>query len=466
MLKNNGIYTLDITGYTSDGEGVGRIDGQVVFVPRTIAGERCRVRIVNIGKTAAHGVLEAVERPSPHRQGPDCEYFAQCGGCDFRHMDYDEELSLKRRRVLDALTRIGGFSIDTLPVHGAPEQNGYRNKVQYPVAQENGRAEAGFFRARTHQVIPIETCRIQPVCADRLRRAVLDWMTEFRIPAYDEKTHTGMIRHIYLRKGFVSGQALCCVVANCKTLPRRQELTRRVLDAVPETKSLVVSYHEKRGNTILGDRFENLYGEGWIEDTLCGLTFRLSARSFYQINHDQAERLYEKAAELAALGGTDSVLDLYCGTGTITLCLARQAAKAWGVEIIADAIRDAKENARRNQIENVEFFCADASAAAAEFAARGERPDVIVVDPPRKGVSRDVVDAMLAMSPKRIVYVSCDPATLARDLRLLCAGGYQLQTAEAFDLFPRCAHVETVALLTRESDPAPAAAGTKAGAAP
>lgn len=452
MIKNNERYEIEITGYTSDGEGVGRIDGEVVFVPHAIAGEWCRVKIINVGRSAAHGVIEEVLTPSAHRITPDCPYFAQCGGCDFRHMDYEAELSLKRQRVHEALTRIGGFQVDVPEICGSQAQAGYRNKVQFPVAQQKGKAVAGFFRARTHEVIPITSCLLQPDCADRLRAAVLDWMRECRVPAYNEKTHSGIVRHIYLRKGFSSGQALCCVVVNCKKLLHAEALTARILSAVPECESIVVSYNEKRGNSILGDRFETLYGAGYITDTLCGLEFRLSVRSFYQINHDQAERLYRAAAEFAQLSETDTVLDLYCGTGTITLCLAQQAKKAYGVEIIPEAILDAKENAARNGVTNTEFFCADASAAAADFAARGEAPNVIVVDPPRKGLSRDVVDAMLNMAPQRIVYVSCDPATLARDLRLLCDGGYRLMRVKAFDLFPRCAHVETVVLLSREEE--------------
>ena len=449
MLKNNELYSITITGYTSDGEGVGRVDGEVVFVPRTILGETCRVRIVNVGRTAAHGVVEEIITPSAHRVVPECPYFAKCGGCDFWHMDYEAELSLKQQRVHEALTRIGGFTLPLPEICGADSQTGYRNKVQYPVAQQRGRAVAGFFRARTHEVIPIDTCRIQPDCADRLRAAVLDWMRAYRVPAYDERTHSGIVRHIYLRKGFASGEILCCVVVNCKTLRHAAELVTAIRAALPETTSIVLSYNEKRGNSVLGDRFETIFGTGYIEDTLCGLRFRLSARSFYQVNHDQAERLYRAAVAFADLHGTESVLDLYCGTGTITLCLAREAGQAYGVEIIPEAIRDAEENAVQNNIQNVQFSCADASAAAQAFAARGEQPDVIVVDPPRKGLSRDVVDAMLQMSPARIVYVSCDPATLARDARLLCDGGYALQRVQAFDLFPRCAHVETVVLLSK-----------------
>lgn len=448
-MKNNERYSVTITGYTSDGEGVARIDGAVVFVPGAIAGEQCRVRIVNVGRTAAHAVIESVEQPSTHRITPDCPYFGQCGGCDFRHMDYTEELSLKRQRVADALERIGGISVPELFITGAEMQDGYRSKVQFPVGTKHGSPVAGFYRARTHDVISAQSCRLQPECAERLKKAVLGWMERFHIPAYDEKTHTGLVRHIYLRYGFQSGQALCCVVLNAQKTPHGEELRRAILDAVPETAGIVVSFNDRRGNTILGSREEVLYGTGRIEDTLCGLRFQLSARSFYQIHHNQAEKLYAAAVRLAGLTKDSRVLDLYCGAGTITLCLAREAGKAYGVEVVDAAIADAKKNAVRNSIENVEFFCADAGQAAQEFARRGETLDVIVVDPPRKGVSADVIDAMLCMSPERIVYVSCDPATLARDVKLLCAGGYRLQHAECFDLFPRCAHVETVCLLSK-----------------
>ena len=452
-MKENDRLTVTLTGYTSDGEGVARADGQVIFIPRAIAGERCRIRIVNVGRSAAHGVIESVEEPSPHRITPDCPYFGQCGGCDFRQMDYEEELSLKRQRVLDAFERIGGIQLPDLTITGAGALDGYRNKVQFPVGTRRGVPVAGFYRARTHEVISADGCKLQPECAERLKRAVLTWMRTYKLPAYDEKTHTGLVRHIYLRLGAVSGQALCCVVLNAKRVPHAEALVQSIREAVPEAVSIVANFNEKRGNSILGEREEVLYGSGTIEDTLCGLRYRLSPRSFYQINHDQAERLYAAAVRLAALSIDESVLDLYCGAGTITLCLAREAGKAYGVEVVDAAIRDAKENAARNGIENVEFFCADAGEAAQEFARRGVKLDAIVVDPPRKGVSRSVIDAMLQMAPERIVYVSCDPATLARDVKLLCEGGYTLRHAEAFDLFPRCAHVETVVLLSRETNP-------------
>ena len=315
--------------------------------------------------------------------------------------------------------------------------------------EQDGRPVAGFFSGKTHRVIPVRHCRIQPDCADAIRGAVLAWMEQYHIRAYDEQTHTGYIRHIYIRFGAESGQILVCIVANCAQLPKKKQLVAALLAAEPGITTIVFSPNTKKGNTVLGTEFHPLYGDGTITDTLCGLQFRLSAPAFYQVNHAQAERLYEKAVQLAGLTGNETVLDLYCGTGTITLCLARHAKKAIGVEIVPQAIEDAKFNAAQNGMENAEFFCMDAGQAAKMLADRRTRPDVIVVDPPRKGVSSDVIEAISAMAPQRVVYVSCDPATLARDLKLLTAAGYTLQTAEAFDLFPRCAHVETICLLSK-----------------
>ena len=274
-------------------------------------------------------------------------------------------------------------------------------------------------------------------------------MEKENVPAYDERTHTGLVRHIYLRCGVKLGQTLVCIVANCEALPKKKTLVREILAADVDVTGIVVNYNTKKSNVILGERFETLYGEGYLEDALLGLTFRLSPAAFYQVNHDQAERLYEKAIEFARFTGEETALDLYCGSGTITLCLARHVKTVYGVEIVDAAICDAKENARRNEITNAEFFCADAGQAAIQFAHDGVKPNVIVVDPPRKGVSEDVIEAMAQMSPERIVYVSCDPATLARDIARLREKGYEAKKAHCFDLFPRCAHVETVCLLSK-----------------
>ena len=441
---------VSIETATIDGSGVARVDGQVVFVPGALPGERCSVRIAHVGRSAVFAQLLSVLTPSAHRVDPDCPYFPRCGGCALRHMDYEQELALKQAHVQSCLTRIGGQTISALPITGAAQTDGYRNKVQFPVQEQDGRPVAGFFSGKTHRVIPVRHCRIQPDCADAIRGAVLAWMEQYHLRAYDEQTHTGYIRHIYIRFGAESGQILVCIVANCAQLPKKKQLVAALLAAEPGITTIVFTPNTKKGNTVLGTEFHPLYGDGTITDTLCGLQFRLSAPAFYQVNHAQAERLYEKAVQLAGLTGNETVLDLYCGTGTITLCLARHTKKAIGVEIVPQAIEDAKFNAAQNGMENAEFFCMDAGQAAKMLADRRIRPDVIVVDPPRKGVSADVIEAIRTMAPQRVVYVSCDPATLARDLKLLTAAGYTLQTAEAFDLFPRCAHVETVVLLSHK----------------
>ena len=440
---------VTIEGYTSEGQGVARVEGLAVFVAGGLAGERLKIRIAHLGHTAAYGdILEILEK-SPQRREPECPYSGSCGGCTFWHMSYEEELRAKAQRVSDALTRIGGLHLGEIPITGSPAVTGYRNKAQYPVGLVKGRPEAGFFRQQTHQVVPVRHCLIQGKEADQAREAVVAWMQENRVPVYDEKTHKGLVRHIYVRTAMATGQVLVCLVVNGDGIPQEKLLVEKLLTTVDNLCTVCLSIHKKPGNAVLGDKFLTLYGPGYIEDVLCGKKFRLSPRSFYQVNRDQAEHLYEKALELAQLTGEETALDLYCGTGTISLVLSACAKKVIGVEIIPAAIRDAKENAVRNGVDNVEFLCADAAQAAAHFAETGIRPDVIVVDPPRKGIDAQVVDAMAQMAPKRIVYVSCDPATLARDLKRLEEQGYRTETACAFDMFPRCAHVETVCLLSK-----------------
>ena len=336
-----------------------------------------------------------------------------------------------------------------MPILSAPEITGYRNKAQYPVSCQKGRVYAGFFKAGTHKVVENEGCLILPKEADQVKKIVIDYVNHFRISAYDETTEKGLLRHIYVRRGAVSKQVLVCLVVNGRRLPKTEYLIEK-LRAVPGFTSLVLSVNTKAGNTVLGDEFITLYGPGYIEDTLCGLQFQLSARSFYQVNHHQAQRLYEAAIAQAEITKNDLVLDLYCGVGTITLCMARAAGKVIGVEVVEQAVLDARENAARNGIENAEFFCGDAGKAALDLESKGIRPDVAVVDPPRKGLNSDTIEALHKMSPRRIVYVSCDPATLARDVALLKEKGYILKNAMAADLFPRCSHVESVVCLSRE----------------
>lgn len=447
MLIQNQIYTATITDYTIQGQGIAHVEGCAVFIPNAIAGEVCEIQITKAAKTWAAGRIRRILEVSPHRVNRACPQSKLCGGCAFQHMDYQEECRLKAERVRQALNRLGGEALETMDLLPAPETRRYRNKAQYPVAQEKQRAMAGFYREGTHQVVSCPQCGILAPEMDAVRDAVVDYMNQYRVSAYDEGSGTGLVRHIYVRKGWVSGQLLVCLVVNGTRLPRQEALLER-LQRIPGFATLVLSVHQKPGNAVLGNTFHTLYGPGWIEDTLCGLTFRLSPRSFYQVNHDQAERLYALAIAGAGIQKTDVVLDLYCGVGTITLAMAKAAGRVIGVEVEPQAVADAQDNARRNGVQNAEFFCGDAGQAVRSLQEQGLTPDVVVVDPPRKGLSPDVIQALTQMSPRKIVYISCDPATLARDVALLKEQNFRLLEARAVDMFPRCAHVETVAWLS------------------
>ncbi len=446
MLEKNQIYETVITDYTTEGQGIAHIDGVTVFIPNAIAGERVRIRIETVRKTWAAGKITEILEKSAYRVNRECEVAKLCGGCDFWHMDYAEETRLKAERVRTCLNRMAGEQLEEVPILAAPDCHGYRNKAQYPVSSKKGRVYAGFFRAGTHDVVENSRCRILPSETDRVKDAVIDYANQYRVTAYDEINHKGLLRHIYVRRGAVSGQILVCLVVNGEQIPHVPELIGR-LKKIEGFTTLVLSVNTKKGNAVLGEKFITLYGPGFIEDTLCGLQFRLSPRSFYQVNHHQAQRLYMAAIEQAAITRDDLVLDLYCGVGTITLAMAGSAGKVIGVEVIEQAVADARDNARRNGIHNAEFFCGDAGQAALELEKQGIRPDVITVDPPRKGLNADTIEAIDRMAPRRLVYVSCDPATLARDVALLKERGFRLISAQAADLFPRCAHVETVVCL-------------------
>ena len=444
-LEKNRIYRAHIDGYSSQGLGIARIDGQVVFVHGAVRGETCDVLVMKVLKNAAFGKIAALAEPSPARRQPDCPYYGRCGGCDFRHMSYEEELWAKRARVQDALTRIGGAEVTVEEILGAEQPLHYRNKSIYPISPAG---EVGFYRARSHQVVHVDHCLIQKPEADALAQAVRDYIARFQVEPYNEATSRGLLRHLYVRTN-CRGESLACLLVNGSRLPHEQELVDMLRAAAPGVCGVVLGENTRRGYAILGDRYRTLWGRDYLTDTLCGLELRLSVPSFYQVNHDQAQRLYEKALEYAGLTGRELAVDLYCGAGTITQVLARRARHVIGGEIVPEAIRDAEDSARRNGVENVEFLCGDASRLAAELRQRGLRPDVICVDPPRKGLAPDVVEAAASMTPGRIVYVSCDPATLARDVARFAPLGYCPVRACAVDLFPGTAHVETVCLLSK-----------------
>lgn len=436
---------LVIDGYASDGAGVARLDGMVVFVQGGIRGEACDVRLTHVGRSALWGRVEEVVNPSPARIFPRCLHYTKCGGCQFRHMNYAEELEAKRIRVEDALRRLGGAEIHVSAILGAEQVDRYRNKAQFPVAKG---PRIGFYRPRSHDVIDVDDCLLQGEAAARLRGAVKEWMAEYSIPAYNERTFTGLVRHVYVRTNR-AGRSLCCLLVNGRGVPREAELVRALRRAEPNLAGIVLGVNEKHNNVILGDSYRALWGEDFLSDTLCGLTFRLSVPSFYQVNPAQTEVLYGKALEFAGLTGAETVLDLYCGIGTISLVMARKAGMVWGAEVVPQAVDDAIANAQRNHIENARFLCADAGEAARYLEGEGVRPDVVCVDPPRKGLAEDVVDTIADMGPQRVVYVSCDPGTLGRDVKRFAGRGYTLKKAVAVDMFPRTAHLETVVLLSK-----------------
>ena len=444
-LAKNQEHTVTIEGYGEGGMGVARIDGRVVFVHGALRGEKCRVLILKTLKSVAFAKVLEVLEPSSERITPDCPYFPRCGGCTYRHIRYEEELRLKKQRVQDNLSRIGGGDVTVEEILGAQETLRYRNKAQYPVSKDGA---VGFYRARTHEVIECEHCLLVKPEADAAAEALRAYMQSCHVAGYDEKTGRGLVRHLYIRSN-AAGESLVCVLVNGDKLPKEDRLVTLLRDACPKCTGIVLGTNTKKGNVILGDRYRTLWGSDRLEDTLCGKTFRLSVPSFYQVNRVQAERLYAKAIEFAGLTGQETVLDLYCGAGTITLALSDHAKKVLGAEIVPEAIDDARENAARNGVKNAEFFCGDASDVAKKLARENLRPDVITVDPPRKGLAADVVESIAEMQPGRVVYVSCDSATMARDVKRLADLGYTAQRACAVDMFPRADHIETVVLLSK-----------------
>ncbi|MGM9618297.1 MAG: 23S rRNA (uracil(1939)-C(5))-methyltransferase RlmD [Oscillospiraceae bacterium] len=444
-LRKNDIVTLTVEDYTGEGLGVARLEGRVIFVRRGVRGETCEARVEKVLKNTAYAKVVSVAEPSPHRREPDCPYYGRCGGCDYRHMDYAEELFAKKRKVQSALTRLGGSDVEVEEILAAASPTRYRNKAQYPISKDGA---VGFYRAHSHDVTDIPACLLQTPQAEQAAETLRQWMRRYAVPGYDESAGRGLLRHLYVRCS-AKGESLVCILCNGEKLPHERELTESLRAALPGLRGVVLGVNRRRDNVILADRYRTLWGEGFLEDTLCGLTFRLSVPSFYQVNRAQAEVLYGKALEFAGLTGTETVLDLYCGAGTITLVMAKEAGRVIGAEIVPEAIRDAEENRVRNAVENAEFFCGDAGAVAAKLAAEGLRPDVITVDPPRKGLAEDVVESIVRMEPGKVVYVSCDPATLGRDVRRFADFGYVARRAAAVDLFPGTQHVETVVMLTK-----------------
>ncbi len=448
MMKKNDDIELTIEDMTSEGSAVGHYNGIAVFVRGAVTGDKLIAHIIKVSKRYAIGIVKEIMKPSPARIISDCDVSERCGGCSFRNMSYEEEIRYKKKRVADAIMRIGHIDTKINDVVFADRINHYRNKAQYPVSMENGKLAAGFYAFKSHRVIPCTNCILQPEEFSDILNVFLHWADENNITAYDEKTGRGLLRHIYIRKAFATGEVMVCAVINDDSLPNGDRLIDE-LKKIREVKSVCYNVNRADTNVILGNTTKVLYGSETITDRLLGKSFVISPESFYQVNHDQCEKLYSKAMEYAMLTGEETVVDLYCGAGTIGLTMADQAKKVFGIEIVPQAIENAKMNAKINEIHNAEFFCGDAFAAAKELGSRGITPDVVILDPPRKGCQRELFDVIGKMSPQRIVYVSCDASTLARDLAVLEDKGYKTLEVTPFDLFPRTPHVECVALLSK-----------------
>ena len=448
-LQKNQVLTLRVERLSSDGSGVAHSpDGETVFIPGAAPGDEARVRIVKDCKRYAFGILDEVLTPSPDRIPVDCAVAGPCGGCSLRHLDYAAELRAKQENVVDAFARIGGLDVPVLPIVGSPEVNCYRNKVQFPVGvDKSGKPCIGFYAGRTHRIVPCPDCRLQPGVLNEIGNALCAFFAEKGIQPYSEETGRGLVRHIFLRRGAHSGQIMVCLVCTRAKLPSAEELCTRLKAQFAEITTILLNVNAKNTNVILGTETHTLYGQGYIEDTLCGVPVQLGPLSFYQVNTLAAEQLYGIAAQYAQLTPDDLLLDLYCGMGTIGLSMAAHCRELIGVEIVPEAIESAKANAARMGADvaaKSRFFCADAGQAATRLAAEGLHPDIVMLDPPRKGCDEATLSAVVRMSPRRVVYVSCNPATAARDAAWLEQNGYHAEKVQPVDLFPRTRHCECV----------------------
>ena len=453
MLAKNQCYEMTCESFGQDAQGVCRHDGIAVFVPGLLPGERARVRIVKPEKRYAFGRIEELLEKSPDRAEPFCPIYKRCGGCVCQHMTYETSLAFKRRQVQDLLERVGGLSIEVPPVLGMAHPFGYRNKGAYPVAQVGGVPACGFFAPRSHDLVslPQNGCAIQGEDSAKATQAVLAWMRRNNVPAYDELSGRGLVRHIMTRST-THGELMVVIVVTRADIPKASQLIELLKAAVPGLCSICLSINSRRTNVILGTDIRVLWGKDTMEDTLCGLRFSVSPLSFFQVNPAQTEKLYGLALEYAGLTGFETVVDAYCGAGTISLLLAQKAKKVIGIEIVPEAIQNANENAVRNHIENAEFRVGATEELLPRLIADGLRPDVIVLDPPRKGCDPAVLEAIIAAAPKRVVYVSCGAPTLARDAKLLAEGGYTAEKVQCVDMFCWTGAVETVMALSKLSD--------------
>ena len=456
-IKKDDVIELDVTDLNNLGNGVGRYpapDGKVVFVRGAVSGERVRAKVIKVNSGFAVARLLEVITSSPYRcKESFCDAPLSCGGCVYRHITYEHELQIKRGYVKAAFVKAGLPDANVLPTLSTGKCENYRNKGQYPVAKTKNGVVAGFYAAKTHNIIPAENCAIQNERFGEILRFVCDFADKNGWSIYDEESGRGLLRHVYLRVGEATGEIMLCLVVNGDGLSKEREFSDEVRARFSDVVSILLNKNDKNTNVVLGKEYRILYGKAGIEDILCGLRFFISPDSFYQVNREGAQLLYSKAAEMAQLTGGETMLDLYCGTGTIGLSMASKVGRLCGVEIVESAVKCARENAERNGIKNAEFICADAGNAETILAAAGGvRPDVVVIDPPRKGSTKALVDCLSSLDVPKVVYVSCDPDTLARDAAWFCENGYEMSDVQPVDMFPRTGHVESVVCFKRKID--------------
>lgn len=451
MLKKNDEKEILIEDYTSEGGGIGKYEGLAVFVPDTAVGDTVLCHIIKVKKNYAIGKLKEIITPSKDRQQNDCHAFPRCGGCSFRHITYEAELNYKQKRVEDAFLRIGGIKLLPERIYAAKDIYSYRNKAQYPVRLENGEIKIGFYSQRSHRIADASHCALHPDDFSQAVNIFREFLSASGNSVYNERTQKGLVRHLYLRKAFATNQLMACVVINGDELKDSGSLVE-LLKEIPSFKTLVININKEDTNAVLGAYCKTLYGDGYITDELCCLKFRLSPLAFYQVNPKQTEILYKKVKEFADCKSSDTIVDLYCGTGTIGLTLAKDIKQLIGVEIVPEAVKDAEENANQNTIKNARFLCADAKKAAKTLENEGVHPNIIIIDPPRKGCDTSLLNTISRMNPEKIIYVSCDSATLARDCAILAELGYEVKRTAPVDMFPRTVHVETVVLITRAKE--------------
>jgi 23S rRNA (uracil1939-C5)-methyltransferase len=450
-IEKNKDYIIDITGMGHEGEGVGKVNNFAIFVQGALLGETVKVKIVKAAKNYAHGKLLEVISPSKYRVEADCGTYKRCGGCQMQHMTYEGQLEFKTLRVKDVMERIGKLEGVTIhPTIGMKEPYRYRNKVQLPVGKENGKVKIGFYAPRSHDIIDMESCCIQHESADKVIKFTREWIIKYGLEPYNETEDKGNIRHIMVRRGFRTGEVMVVIVTREESLPYSDEFVDIMVRNIEGLKSVIQNINPKKTNVILGNRNKTLWGKETITDYIEEFKFNISPLSFFQVNPVQTEVLYGKALEYASLSGNEIVFDAYCGTGTISLFLSKKAKKVYGVEIVSEAIEDAKKNAVENGIENVEFLVGESEKVIPELIQSGVKADVVVVDPPRKGCEKSLLEAIAGIAPEKIVYVSCDPATLARDLGILKELGYKTKEIQPVDMFPQTAHVECCSLLVRK----------------